>query len=457
MIHGVDGVFRAVNPAWRDILGYSPGDVIGQSFEAFIWPDDAELTADAIRAAASTGDLTNFENRYRHKDGSPRWVSWHTSKEGDLTFGWGRDVTREKQRQADLDRAEEALRQSQKLEAMGQLTGGVAHDFNNLLTPIVGSLDLLHRRKLGGEREQRLIDGALQSAERAKTLVQRLLAFARRQPLQASAVDLSSLISGMAELVASTSGPHIEMIIDVPADLPPAKADPNQLEMAILNLSVNSRDAMPGGGTMTILARCHEVRDGEGGDLVPGSYIQLSVADTGAGMDEETLSRAVEPFYSTKGIGKGTGLGLSMVHGLASQLGGALRLWSKPASGTKIDLWLPVSDEAAEVSNLVHAYSMVSHRAGTALLVDDEDIVRMTTADMLADLGFDPVEATSAEVAVEMLESGRKFDVVVTDHLMPGMMELSLRNSSEAVGQELRSSSSPDTPMLMESLLTFHD
>jgi PAS domain S-box-containing protein len=441
VIHDPVGVFRAANPAWQAILGYPPEDVIGQSFEAFVWPDDLGLTTHALHLAASRGDLTNFENRYRHKDGTPRWISWHTSKEGDLVFAYGRDVTVEKRRQAELELAQEALRQSQKLEAMGQLTGGVAHDFNNLLTPIVGSLDLLHRRKLGGEREQRLIDGALQSAERAKTLVQRLLAFARRQPLQASAVNISNLINGMAELVASTSGPHIQMVVDLPADLPAAKADPNQLEMAILNLSVNARDAMPGGGTMTILARSEEVDADAATDLTPGRYIRLSVADTGTGMDEETLSRAIEPFYSTKGIGKGTGLGLSMVHGLASQLGGALRLWSKPGSGTKIDLWLPVSDDAAPDA-AVAADEPGQPGAGTALLVDDEDIVRMTTADMLTDLGYDPVEANSAELAVELLEA-RRFDVIVTDHLMPGMNGAQL---AQLVRERW-----PDTPVLIVS------
>lgn len=441
-IADAQGVLRGVNPVWSDILGYDPDEVVGRTFHEFVWPEDVGPTERAVRKAFVDSDLTNFENRYRHKDGSARWISWHTSTEGHLIFAYGRDITLEKERQADLELAQEALRQSQKLEAMGQLTGGVAHDFNNLLTPIVGSLDLLHRRKLGGEREQRLIDGALQSAERAKTLVQRLLAFARRQPLQASAVNISSLISGMAELVASTSGPHIEMVIDVPDDLPPAKADPNQLEMAILNLSVNARDAMPGGGTMTILARC-EVRESAEAGLAAGRYIRLSVADTGSGMDEETLSRAIEPFYSTKGIGKGTGLGLSMAHGLASQLGGALKLWSRLGSGTKIDLWLPVSDEAAGEVEAVRIESPASHGAGTALLVDDEDIVRMTTADMLADLGFDPVEATSAEMAVEMLESGRKFDVVVTDHLMPGM------NGAQLA--ELVRSRWPGTPVLIVS------
>ncbi|MDQ3143611.1 MAG: PAS domain-containing protein, partial [Pseudomonadota bacterium] len=254
-------------------------------------------------------------------------------------------------RTAELVRAQDALRQSQKLEAMGQLTGGVAHDFNNLLTPIVGSLDLLQRRGLGDAREQRLIEGALQSAERARVLVQRLLAFARRQPLLPSAVDVADLIAGMAELVASTSGPNIKLEVAVADDLPPALADPNQLEMAILNLAVNARDAMRDGGTLTIAAADEQVAPGHRSGLTPGRFVHLSVADNGAGMDDATVARAIEPFFSTKGIGKGTGLGLSMVHGLASQLGGALAVSSKPGLGTRVDLWLPVSaapaDEAA--------------------------------------------------------------------------------------------------------------
>ena len=204
------------------------------------------------------------------------------------------------------ERAEVALRQGQKMEAMGQLTGGVAHDFNNLLTPIVGSLDMLQRRGLGGDRERRLIDGALQSAERARMLVQRLLAFARRQPLQPKPVDVGALIGGMADLIASTSGPQTKVIVDIAADIPAAIADANQLEMAILNLAVNARDAMADGGRLTIVARADTAGDANRVGLAPGRYVRLSVADTGVGMDAETLKRAIEPFYSTKGVGRGT-------------------------------------------------------------------------------------------------------------------------------------------------------
>ena len=321
---------------------------------------------------------------------------------------------------AELETAQEALRQSQKMEAMGQLTGGVAHDFNNLLTPIIGSLDMLQRRGSASDREQRLIDGALQSAEKAKTLVQRLLAFARRQPLQAQAVDVPKLVGDMAELVASTSGPHIKVKVDADQDLPSARADPNQLEMAILNLAVNARDAMPDGGLLTISAKLDQVGDGHRSRLPRGRYVRLSVSDTGIGMDQATLARAVEPFFSTKGIGRGTGLGLSMVEGLAAQLGGALAIDSRVGLGTAIHLWLPVTDADATIDQeAVHVERLAS--VGTALLVDDEELVRASTAEMLADIGYAVVEAASGEEALRLVDSGLDFDLLVTDHLMPGL------------------------------------
>ncbi|WP_406858128.1 PAS domain-containing protein [Alsobacter sp. KACC 23698] len=332
------------------------------------------------------------------------------------------DVTERLREQSRFAEAQEALRQSQKLEAMGQLTGGVAHDFNNLLTPIIGSLDLLQRNGLGGEREQRLIDGALQSAERAKTLVQRLLAFARRQPLQPHAVQVGPLVAGMADLIASTSGPRIKLEMDIGAKTPSAHADANQLEMALLNLSVNARDAMPDGGRLTIGVAADEVTPGHRSNLSPGTYVRLSVSDTGAGMDEETLRRAIEPFFSTKGVGRGTGLGLSMVHGLAAQLGGALHIASRPRLGTRVDLWLPKShDQPASHAEETPGAAPRARAVGTALLVDDEELVRVTTADMLSELGYDVVEAGSADDAKRRLQAGLHVDLLVTDHLMPGM------------------------------------
>ena len=347
------------------------------------------------------------------------------------------------ERSAELIQAQEALRQSQKLEAMGQLTGGVAHDFNNLLTPIIGGLDMLTRRGVGGDRERRLIDGALQSAERARTLVQRLLAFARRQPLQSGAVDVPTLIGGMIDLIASTCGPQIKVQVDLEEGLATAEADANQLEMAILNLAVNARDAMPNGGILTISAACEDVEGGHGTGARPGPYIRIAIADTGTGMDDATMARAIEPFFSTKGIGMGTGLGLSMAHGLASQLGGALTVASKPGVGSKITLWLPRSGKPASAISIPGATPSTAKRLGTALLVDDEDLVRATTAEMLAELGYEVVEAISAVEALDRLAANSRVSLVVTDHLMPGMTGAELAKKVKARW--------PDVPVLIVS------
>lgn len=416
------GMMSAVSPAWTRVLGWSESELLSRGYATFMHPDDMTATLAAIGRMAETREPSRFENRIATRDGGWTPIEWTVAPEPDgINFiAVGRDLSAAKAREAELEAAQEALRQSQKLESMGQLTGGVAHDVNNLLTPIMGSLDLLRRRSVGGEREQRMIDGALQSAERARLLVQRLLAFARRQPLQPVAVDLAALVSGMAELIASTSGPRVRVELDLAPALPPARADANQLELAILNLAVNARDAMPDGGRLTIGAEPRRVPPGQGLGLAPGDYVRLTVADTGTGMDEPTLARAIEPFFSTKGIGKGTGLGLSMVHGLAAQLGGALTISSKPGLGTAVELWLPVSADAVPAEG---RSAEVEPRppVGTALVVDDEELVRLSTADMLADLGYAVVEAGSAEAALDLIEKGLAFDLLVTDHLMAGM------------------------------------
>ena len=342
------------------------------------------------------------------------------------------------ERTEELQKTQEALRQSQKLEAMGQLTGGVAHDFNNLLTPIIGSLDMLHRRRAGDDRTNRLIDGALQSAERAKTLVQRLLAFARRQPLQPVAVDVGALVNGMAGLIESTTGPQVRLEVEADDALPAALADANQIEMALLNLAVNARDAMPQGGTLTIAASAELLDDGHKSQLPPASYVRLAVSDTGFGMDEATLRRAVEPFFSTKGVGQGTGLGLSMVHGLASQLGGALTISSREGEGTCVELWLPVAQAAVQTAQKFATVEPATGAAGDVLLVDDEELVRASTADMLHELGFNVTEAVSGEDAVRMLQEGFCPDLLVTDHLMPGKSGTDLIREAQSLCPEIR-------------------
>jgi PAS domain S-box-containing protein len=339
--------------------------------------------------------------------------------------------------------AEESLRQSQKLEAMGQLTGGVAHDFNNLLTPIIGSLDMLIRSGAGTERERRLINAGLKSADRAKTLVQRLLAFSRRQPLQVQAVDIAALMAGTVDLLACTLGPRINVTVHIPDNLPLAKGDSHQLEMAIVNLSVNARDAMPEGGDLHIAATGHTVGTGHRSGLPPGPYVCIAVVDTGAGMDAATAQRAIEPFFSTKGIGQGTGLGLSMVHGLAAQLGGALIIDSAPGRGTTIELWLRASTEPAPAERRSADIPNAPSIRGNVLLVDDEELVRLSTADMLVDLGYLVSEADSARAALRIIESEAPIDVVITDHLMAGMTGVELAYAS----RKLR----PTVPVLVIS------
>ncbi|WP_082145156.1 ATP-binding protein [Microvirga massiliensis] len=337
---------------------------------------------------------------------------------------------------------EEALAQlheAQKLETIGQLTGGVAHDFNNLLTPVLGNLDMLRRRIPADDpRSQRLIENALQATGRAATLVQRLLAFARRQDLQPRAVDVSGLLIGIEDLVTRSIGPTIAVFVDAPPDLPAARVDPSQLELAVLNLAINARDAMPGGGRLTIEVSFEEVAAPRGDRLREGHYVRISVIDTGVGMDASTLRRAIEPFFSTKGLGKGTGLGLSMVHGLAAQSGGALILSSTPGIGTRAELWLPAADEEAAANEQSQAEVIQAAYPATVLLVDDEELVRVGTAEMLIDLGYSVIQAGSGVEALGVLRGGEvQIDLLVSDHLMPGMSGADLLREAHRLRPEL--------------------
>ncbi len=342
------------------------------------------------------------------------------------------------------ERAEEQLRQAQKMEAIGQLTGGVAHDFNNLLMAVLGNLELLRKHVGDDPRAARLIDGALQGAQRGASLTQRLLAFARRQDLQVGPVNLAALVTEMEDLLKRSVGSMVSVEIAAPQHLPPVSADGNQIELALLNLVVNARDAMPDGGTIRV-----ELTDadepGQSDSLAPGRYVILSVADQGSGMDAETLQKAIEPFFSTKELGKGTGLGLSMVHGLALQLNGELKLKSTVGKGTTAELWIPVSTSVVSQEEREDATPKEIQKVGPKriLLVDDDLLIAMSSADMLSDLGHEVVEAHSGKEALEHLGNGAGFDLMITDYSMPGMTGAEL-----AIAARERF---PDLPILMAS------
>jgi PAS domain S-box-containing protein len=421
-----EGILIDANATSLAAIGARLADVVGQPFWALPWFAETPGAPDVVRETVmrvAAGETVRQEISckipagWRTFDFSMSPVRDHTGRIVAL-LPEAIDITERRI-------AEESLLQSQKLETIGQLTGGVAHDFNNLLTPIVGSIDLLRRKLMGDERAQAMAAAGLQSADRAKLLVNRLLAFARRQTLEPRPVDVGALVQGMRELIERSIGPTIAVEVGAAEDLPAAQVDPNQLELSILNLAVNARDAMPAGGRIVITASLDAVAGAHPAGLRPGDYVRLSVADTGAGMDAATAKRAIEPFYTTKGVGEGTGLGLSMVHGLMAQLGGGMAIESEVGRGTRVTLWLPALEDRAAAPALAHlaldgGLVVKPTQQARILLVDDEPLVRWATADMLREAGYDVVEAASAAEARERVRAGLAPDVLVTDHLMPG-------------------------------------
>lgn len=351
---------------------------------------------------------------------------------GELEDAYKKVLAESRQRET----AEEQLRQVQKLEMIGQLTGGVAHDFNNLLTAVLANLSLLQRHLPAHDaRAQRLIDGAMQGANRGASLTQRLLAFSRRQRLELAPTDVVALVVDMKGLLERSIGPAIELSFDLPPEPAVSLIDANQVELALLNLAVNARDAMPEGGQLRIGV---DHARGPARDLADGEFVRLWVSDTGAGMDAATLERAVDPFFSTKELGKGTGLGLSMVHGLAVQQHGALRLSSTLGQGTRAELFLPVTHERpATTENLdLPAIAPIARRA-RILLVDDDVLIAMSSVDMLEDLGHEVLEANSGRQALELLNRGESIDLMITDFAMPGMTGAQLIETVRAKFPEL--------------------
>ena len=424
-----DGTWLAASPAWTDILGWSEAELIGRTSEWMEHPDDLAKTRGELAALAQGMPTARFENRFRAKDGSYRNFSWTAVPENNLIYCVARDVTEQRAHARALADAEDALRQAQKMETLGQLTGGVAHDFNNLLQIVTGNLELLQRDLPEDQaRLRRAADNAMAGAERAALLTQRLLAFSRRQPLAPERIDPNRLVSGMSDLLNRTLGETIEVETIQSARIWPVEIDVNQMENALLSLAVNARDAMPDGGKLTIeVANTHIDEDyaAQEAEVSPGQYVLISVSDTGQGMDEDVLSHAIEPFFTTKEVGRGTGLGLSMVYGFIKQSGGHIRVYSERGHGTTVKIYLPrfYGPLPDNDTGTVSRATPVCGSDETVLVCEDDDKVRAYTVDVLKELGYRVMEADNGAAALQALETASEpIDLLFTDVILPGGM-----------------------------------
>ncbi len=416
-----DGIYRSVNPAWTEALGYAPSELIGLRFDTLPHPDDIPAVHAAHERLMQGLVVRDFDTRMRAKDGSYRLFNWHCIPEDDGVYAAGRDITERKG-------LEDQLRQSQKMEAVGQLTGGLAHDFNNLLTGIIGGLELLQMRIAQGRTGDldRYLNAAQDASKRAAALTHRLLAFSRRQTLTPQPTDMDRLVGGMEELIRRTVGPEIAVGIFPATGLWHTLVDQNQLENALLNLCINARDAMPNGGRLTIETanRSLDHRTARERDLPSGDYVSLCVTDTGTGMSAEVMARAFDPFFTTKPIGQGTGLGLSMIYGFVQQSGGQVRIYSEVGQGTTVCLYLP-RHAGGSIDAVDAADPTAPPRAEqgeTVLIVDDEATVRMLMVEVLDDLGYRAIQASDGAEGLRILQSDARIDLLITDVGLPGGM-----------------------------------
>ena len=434
-----DRTYRAVNPAWTEVLGYRDLDLVGHANTSLLHPDDEPVIAPAVERLMAGAPIEDLDARVRAKDGSYRWINWTVIPEGDLFYGMGRDVTERKQ-------LEEQLRQSQKMEAVGQLTGGLAHDFNNMLTGIMGGIDLARRRVSQGRPEEAatFMEAATAAAERAAALTHRLLAFSRRQTLDPRPVDINALVASIEDLLMRTLGEQVSLALCRGADLWSVRTDANQLESAILNLAINARDAMPAGGKLTIetsnltLSWPHAAGPDQ---VAPGEYVQVSVSDTGCGIPTESLDKVFDPFFTTKPIGQGTGLGLSMVYGFVRQSGGHVGIYSEAGIGTTVKLYLPrFRGEAAPDLDAQGDLPTPRGSGERVLVVEDDPQVRLLVHTVLEELGYEAIEAVDGQAAMPILESKAPLNLLITDVGLPGMNGRQLA--------ELARASRPELPIL---------
>ncbi|MGN4047655.1 PAS domain S-box protein [Pseudomonas sp. SM4] len=436
------------NQGAQRIKGYLPEEIIGQHFSIFYTSEDREL-GEPQRAL----EIATREGRFEKK-------SWRVRKDGTqflahvvvdairgdtgTLLGFAkitRDVTESHLAQQALEKTREALFQAQKMQAIGQLSGGIAHDFNNLLTVILGNLEILQKRTGDDPKITRLLENATQGALRGVSLTQRMLAFARRQELKTESVDIPKLVQGITGLLRSSMGPGIRIETRFAENLEPVLADTNQLELAILNLATNARDAMPNGGSVVISAQPEVVLEHGHSTLAAGRYVCLSLVDTGEGMDADTLFSAKDPFFTTKGLGKGTGLGLSMVHGFIEQLGGRFILKSEKGQGTAAELWLPVAGEGVASKPLFPPTEPVTVPRLSVLVVDDDSLVLTSTSLLLEDLGHRVINATSGAQALTLFDQGEVIDLMITDMAMPQMSGAQLAHAVRLL--------KPDLPIIL--------
>ena len=425
---GLDGYFGSSNPAWQATLGYTPEEIGGTIFFDFLHPDDLDRSRAAFDQAVAGQTLSRFDNRYRHKGGGYRWLSWVAIPDGGKIYCSARDITAEREFQAELANAQEALRQSHKMEAVGQLTGGLAHDFNNLLTGIGGSLEMMKRRIAQGDPAavDRYLTTAQGATKRAAALTQPLLNFSRRQTLDVRPTDLDALVTDMKELIRQTVGPAIRVHIAGTAGLWSTLIDTNQLENALLNLCINARDAMPMGGRLAIETANTSFDDAgaKARDLAPGDYVSLRVTDTGTGMAPDVVAKAFEPFFTTKGAADGTGLGLSMVYGFARLSRGQVHIDTTEGKGTTMCLYLPrhIGDIEAKDDAQTAGAPEQTGSGGTVLVIDDEAVIRMLISEVLEEGGYSGIMAADGAEALKILKSGTTVDLLITDIGLPDGM-----------------------------------
>jgi PAS domain S-box-containing protein len=421
-------IIVAINPAWQAVLGWSVEESVGSEFLHLVHPDDRVATMAEVSNLERGITTLRFENRYRHLDRSYRHISWTAVPGNGAIHAVGRDVTSERELQAQLTQSTEALLQAQKMEAVGQLTGGLAHDFNNLLAGITGSLQVIRKHAAIGRYSEieRFLDIGMGSAHRAAALTHRLLAFSRRQNLQPKVLDVGKLVRGIEDLVRRTVGPAITLEVVSTVEAWNVMADESQLENAVLNLCINARDAMPDGGKLTIETANRWVDDRSAMEIgiAPGQYASLSVSDTGVGMARDVVERAFEPFFTTKPLGSGTGLGLSMIYGFAKQSGGHARICSELGAGTMVALYIPRTLEvsAGRSGGSIVAEIPAAQAGECVLVVDDEPSVRDVVMEVMKDLGYRAIQAANGPDALALLSSAERVDLLITDVGLPGGM-----------------------------------